>query len=66
MLPCTFELAAMRRAPRRVFGILLSLEPAVATLAGWLLLGQRAGLLALAAVVTVVAASTGSALGART
>jgi inner membrane transporter RhtA len=66
VLPYTLELAAMRRAPRRVFGILLSLEPAVATLAGWLLLGQQAGLLALAAVVTVVAASTGSALGART
>jgi inner membrane transporter RhtA len=56
----------MRRAPKRVFGILLSLEPAVATLAGWVLLGQRAGLVALVAVVTVIAASTGSALGART
>jgi inner membrane transporter RhtA len=66
VLPYTFELAAMRRAPKRVFGILLSLEPAVATLAGWVLLGQHAGLVALAAVVTVIAASTGSALGART
>jgi inner membrane transporter RhtA len=62
VLPYTLELAAMRRAPRRVFGILLSLEPAVATLAGWLLLGQHAGPLALVAVVSVVAASTGSAL----
>ena len=34
VVPYTLELAAMRRAPRRVFGILLSLEPAVATLAG--------------------------------
>jgi inner membrane transporter RhtA len=66
VLPYTFELAAMRRAPKRVFGILLSLEPAVATLAGWLLLRQQAGLVALVAVVTVIAASTGSALGART
>ena len=66
VLPYTFELAAMRRAPKRVFGILLSLEPAVATLAGWVLLGQHAGLVALAAVVTVIAASTGSALGAST
>jgi inner membrane transporter RhtA len=65
VLPYTLELAAMRRAPRRVFGILLSLEPAVATLAGWLLLGQGATPLALVAVVTVIAASTGSALGAK-
>jgi inner membrane transporter RhtA len=55
----------MRQAPRRVFGILLSLEPAVATLAGWLLLGQRVPPAAVAAVVLVVLASTGSALGAR-
>jgi inner membrane transporter RhtA len=64
VLPYSLELAAMRRAPKRVFGILLSLEPAVATTAGWLLLGQHAGPAALAAVVIVVAASVGSALGA--
>jgi inner membrane transporter RhtA len=64
VVPYTLELAAMRRAPRRVFGILLSLEPAVATLAGRLLLGQRAGLVAVAAVAVVVMASTGSALTA--
>ncbi len=66
VLPYTLELAAMRRAPRRVFGILLSLEPAVATLAGWALLGQRTGLVALAAVTAVVLASAGAALTART
>jgi len=64
VVPYTLELAAMRRAPRRVFGILLSLEPAVATLAGWLLLGQRAAPAAVAAVVLVVVSSTGSALSA--
>jgi inner membrane transporter RhtA len=66
VLPYSLELAAMRRAPKRVFGILLSLEPAVATTAGWLLLGQHAAPAALAAVVIVVAASIGSALGSRT
>jgi len=65
VVPYSLELAAMRRAPKRVFGILLSLEPAVATMAGWLLLGQHAAPVALAAVVIVVAASTGSALGAK-
>jgi inner membrane transporter RhtA len=65
VVPYSLELAAMRRAPKRVFGILLSLEPAVAMMAGWLLLGQHASAVALAAVVIVVAASTGSALGSR-
>ena len=65
VVPYSLELAAMRRAPKRVFGILLSLEPAVATMAGWLLLSQHASPVALAAVVIVVAASTGSALGSR-
>jgi inner membrane transporter RhtA len=65
VVPYTLELAALRRAPRRVFGILLSLEPAVAMLAGWVLLGQRPVPLAVAAAALVVLASTGSALGAR-
>jgi inner membrane transporter RhtA len=63
VVPYSLELAAMRRAPRRVFGILLSLEPAVATLAGWLLLGQHTAPVAIAAIVIVVGASLGSTLG---
>ena len=63
VVPYSLELAAMRRAPRRVFGILLSLEPAVATLAGWLLLGQHTAPVAIAAIVVVVGASLGSTLG---
>ena len=55
----------MRRAPRRVFGILLSLEPAVATLAGWVLLGQRTPLAAVPAIAVVILASAGAALTAR-
>ena len=65
VVPYTLELTAMRRAPRRVFGILLSLEPAVATLAGWALLGQRASPTALAAITAVVLASAGAALTAQ-
>ena len=65
VVPYTLELAAMRRAPRRVFGILLSLEPAVATLAGWALLGQRTSPAALAAITAVVLASAGAALTAQ-
>jgi inner membrane transporter RhtA len=64
IVPYSLEFAAMRRLPRRAFGILLSLEPAVATFAGWLVLGQRVGLLALAAIVAVIFASAGSTLTA--
>jgi inner membrane transporter RhtA len=65
VIPYSFELAALRRLPQRVFGVLLSLEPAFATLAGWLVLGQSATPLKLLAIGLVVAASVGTALGAR-
>ena len=65
VIPYTLEFSAMRRIPRRVFGILLSLDPALATLAGWLLLGQHSSPVAIAAVATVITASVGSTLSAR-
>lgn len=65
VIPYSFELAALRRLPQRVFGVLLSLEPAFATLAGWLVLGQSATPLKMLAVGLVVAASVGTTLGAR-
>ena len=60
VIPYSLELSALRRLPRAVFGILLSLEPAVATLAGWLLLSQHVGPVAVVAIAVVVAASVGS------
>jgi inner membrane transporter RhtA len=65
VVPYTLEFAALRRLPARVFGVLLSLEPAIATLAGWLLLGQGIGASGLVAVGVVVLASVGSTLTAR-
>lgn len=65
VIPYSFELAALRRLPQRVFGVLLSLEPAFATLAGWLILGQDATVLRLVAVALVIAASVGTTLGVR-
>jgi inner membrane transporter RhtA len=65
VVPYTLEFAAMRRAPRQVFGILLSLDPALATLAGWLLLRQHSSPVAIAAVAVVITASVGSTLSAR-
>jgi inner membrane transporter RhtA len=65
VVPYTLEFAAMRRIPRRAFGILLSLDPALATLAGWLLLGQHSSPVAIAAVAIVITASIGSTLSVR-
>ncbi|MDT9592099.1 EamA family transporter [Nocardioides zeae] len=65
VVPYTLELAALRRLPRPVFGVLLSLEPVVAVVAGLVLLGQGVSLLVVCAVLLVVAASAGSTLSAR-
>ena len=66
-IPYSVELAALRRLPARVFGVLMSLEPAVAALVGFLVLGERLGPHALAAVALVTLAATGaSRFGAST
>ncbi|MGF3057071.1 EamA family transporter [Microbacterium sp. YY-01] len=65
VIPYTLELIALRRLPQRVFGVLLSLEPAIAALAGWMLLAQVPTLLRMLAIVCVVAASVGTTLSAR-
>jgi inner membrane transporter RhtA len=57
LLPYSFELLALRRLSARVFGILLSLEPAVAALAGLIVLGQRLDLLQVVGLALVVLAS---------
>ena len=64
VLPYSLELAALRRLSARVFGILLSLEPAAAALAGLVVLGQRLGRLQLVGMALVVLASA-LVLGAR-
>ena len=65
IIPYGLELAALRRIPTRVFGILMSLEPAAAALAGLLVLGQHLGPRELVALVLVSAASLGVTLGRR-
>lgn len=57
-LPYSLELLALRRLDTRVFGVLLSLEPAVAALAGFVLLGQRLSPVEIAGIGLVVLAST--------
>lgn len=57
-LPYSLELLALRRIDNRVFGILLSLEPAAAAMVGFLLLGQALALSQVVGVGLVVAASS--------
>ena len=61
VLPYSLELEALRRLPAAVFGVLMSLEPAVAVLAGFVVLGQDLGARELLAIGLVVVASAGAA-----
>lgn len=62
-LPYSMEIAALRRLPSHVFSVLMSLEPAIAAVVGWVLLGQSSGAMSLLAVALVVLASAGITLG---
>jgi len=65
VVPYSLELIALRRMPSRVFGILMSLEPAAAALAAMLLLREFLSLPQWLAVGCVVAASVGATRTAR-
>lgn len=63
-LPYSLEMEAMRRLPSHVFGMLLAAAPAVAALAGFIVLGERLAVQQWAGIVSIMVASAGSALGA--
>ena len=65
ILPYSFELIALRRLRAASFGLLMSLEPAVAALAGMLLLGQPVRVVTAVAIVMVVLASVGTTVTSR-
>jgi inner membrane transporter RhtA len=60
VIPYSLELEALRRLPARVFGVLMSLEPAVAALAGLVVLGQDLGAREWLAIALVIVASAGA------
>ena len=62
VIPYRFEIEALRRVPARIFGISMSLEPAVAALAGVVLLSQALSVPQWIAIGCVVVASAGAAL----
>jgi inner membrane transporter RhtA len=63
IIPYTLELEALRRVPARVFGIWMSLEPAVAALVGLVMLGEALAVSEWAAIVCVMVACAGAARG---
>jgi inner membrane transporter RhtA len=64
-IPWSLELEALRRMPTQIFGVLMSLEPALAALAGFAILGQRLGLAQAIAIVLVIVASAGASRAGR-
>lgn len=66
VVPYTLEMAALRRLPGAVFSVLLSLEPAFAAAAGFLLLGQEVTGLRVVTIALVMTASVGITWSAHT
>jgi inner membrane transporter RhtA len=64
-IPYSFELEALRRIATSVFGVLMSLEPGMAALAGFLVLGQGLSAREIAGMALVVVASAGASRRAR-
>jgi inner membrane transporter RhtA len=65
-IPYVFEMEALRRLPRATFGVLMSLEPAVAATIGFLALSQDLSLIEVVAIGFVVVASAGALRAAGT
>ena len=65
VVPYGLEMLALRRMSARAFGILMSADPAIASLAGFLILHQTMGLQKVIGIACVVFASLGATLGRR-
>ena len=63
-IPYSLEMYSLKHLPKQTFSILLSLEPAVGALAGWLVLSEQLGTQQLGAIGLIMAASMGSAMTA--
>ena len=64
-LPISLEMMALKRLPKEAFGIMISMEPAVAALLALALLGERLDTVQWLAIGCIVAASMGSAATVR-
>ena len=63
-IPYSLEMYSLKHLPKQTFSILLSLEPAVGALAGWLVLAEQLNTQQLCAIGLIMAASMGSAMTA--
>ncbi|MNT80918.1 Threonine/homoserine exporter RhtA [compost metagenome] len=64
-IPYTLEMISLRRLAAKNFGILMSLEPAIAALAGYIFLKENLSVTQLLAIACVIAASVGSTATTR-
>ena len=65
VIPYSCEMVALRSLRPAIFGILMSLEPAAAALAGLVVLGERLSVLQWVAVLCVIGASIGATRSGR-
>lgn len=65
LLPYALEMVALRHMPAGSFGILMSVEPAIGALAGFVVLHQAMGVLQVAGSLLVVTASVGAVMATR-
>ena len=64
-IPISLEMVALKRLPKEAFGILISMEPAVAALLALVLLGEQLSFTQWLAIALVMGASVGCAASAR-
>ena len=64
-IPYSFEIEALRRIVPAVFGVLMSLEPAMAAVAGLIVLGQGLSARAVVGIALVICASVGASRRTR-
>ena len=64
-LPISLEMMALKRLPQSAFGIMTSMEPAVAALLGLLMLDEHLDRLQWLAIVCIMLAAAGSSVTAR-
>ena len=65
LFPYGLEMLALRRMTTRAFGILMSADPAISSLMGWLILQQALGIQKITGIACVVVASIGATFGRR-